>query len=205
LTLPSESLPPFIEPGDLSRRVAGFVRHLRGHGFGVGHADLLTILSLLNTSLRPLHEVRKRLKILLCQSKAEWDLFDDVFNRYWQADVMHYNNRLLEKSQPIAVEEHHAWQPHLAEDDDDELTDEDGSSMATNEGVALAGEARSRLIASDVYLRNRVDLRDVVDPDEMRVMERRARLSSFSPLPNTGTRSPTRSSQNHSPQPKPRW
>jgi uncharacterized protein with von Willebrand factor type A (vWA) domain len=65
-------------------RVAGFLRTLRDNGFKLGPAegrDVLTILAAEGMD-RP-RVVKAALKALMCGRRADWDLFDGLFDAFW--------------------------------------------------------------------------------------------------------------------------
>jgi uncharacterized protein len=65
-------------------RVAGFLRTLRDNGFKLGSAegrDVLTILAAQGMD-RP-RVVKAALKALVCGRRADWDLFDGLFDAFW--------------------------------------------------------------------------------------------------------------------------
>jgi uncharacterized protein with von Willebrand factor type A (vWA) domain len=65
-------------------RVAGFLRTLRDNGFKLGPAegrDVLTILAAEGMD-RP-RVVKAALKALVCGRRADWDLFDGLFDAFW--------------------------------------------------------------------------------------------------------------------------
>jgi uncharacterized protein with von Willebrand factor type A (vWA) domain len=65
-------------------RIAGFVAHLRRHGFALGPGETETALSLLAADELPNPPAaRLALKILLSGKREEWARFDPLFDSYW--------------------------------------------------------------------------------------------------------------------------
>jgi len=82
--MPNASPPDTAGVDPISRRVAGFIRHLRGNGFVVGPAETVSALATLEkTGLADRILVRLSLKTLLASRHEEWVRFDDLFEAYW--------------------------------------------------------------------------------------------------------------------------
>jgi uncharacterized protein with von Willebrand factor type A (vWA) domain len=67
------------------RRLAGFARVLRDHGFKVGLAetqDALAILTLAPAA-RP-SSLKPALRSLFCATHSDWERFDEIFDAFWQ-------------------------------------------------------------------------------------------------------------------------
>lgn len=70
----------------LLTRLIGFVRSLRGNGFGSGLDESIDIAQV--TALGCLtdpHLMRRQLRSLLCGNRREWLAFDELYEHYWFA------------------------------------------------------------------------------------------------------------------------
>ena len=68
----------------ITRRVIGFIQHLRLNGFVVGPADTETALvALSDSAVTDAQAAGLRLKILLSSRQEEWSRFDELFEAYW--------------------------------------------------------------------------------------------------------------------------
>ena len=190
-------LMPTDDPDRLSRRVIGFIQHLRADGFTVGHADTRATLDVLAGSLlEPADRARCRLKSLLAGNRRQWEAFDALFDTYWLQGA---RERLLGRSAPGSevvgqglqtTRQSHpvvrALQPERQELDtasepmgdghDDGRTDDRDSQLPEidvdiDPEMAPTGE----LFGSDADYLNKLDLRHVVDPVQIRAAERQAR------------------------------
>ncbi len=73
-----------------SRRVARFVRELRGDGFGIGPGETLDALRVIRANpVLDVARIRRRLRSLLCRDHAEWVRFPALFDRYWLPAAQH--------------------------------------------------------------------------------------------------------------------
>jgi uncharacterized protein with von Willebrand factor type A (vWA) domain len=146
------------------RRLAGFMRTLRDNGFRVGLGetrDAVTILAspaaLRASTLRP------ALRALLCATHSDWERFDEIFDAYWlgrgvrgvqigSASGMPRNSsRRFVDGPPTET----SGAPSRLE------------SASGESGIAADGRGR-RGGASRSENLNSVDLRHLVDPDEVR-------------------------------------
>ncbi len=146
-------------------RVAGFMAHLRLHGFrlGVGEADLA--LRALAVTRPEVESVRAALKTVSCGSAEDWARFDGLFDAYWRN-----GGRVRAKAVPQAP--HAAASPAAR-----------GAEGASGGGRGRpdtpdgdGGEAESgsdgRLIASTIRSLMKKDLRDVVSAEDIAAAER---------------------------------
>ena len=155
----------------LTARVAGFVAHLRLNDFEVGPADTESVLRVLARGAVPtLADARRRLKILLAGRRGEWERFDDLFEAYWLA-------RGRVRTRPAAAATRtgapsqatsNLWGDRAGEVAADRSL-HSGSAGAGAPGEEDAGDAtRAARAASARHALGRVDLRHVVDPEEMK-------------------------------------
>src|ERR1700752_3402611 len=71
------------------RRLAGFARPFRDHGFGVGLAETRDALSVIASSVaaRP-SSLKSALRSLFCATHFDWEKFDEIFDAFWQGNRM---------------------------------------------------------------------------------------------------------------------
>ncbi|MEM7446275.1 MAG: carbon monoxide dehydrogenase, partial [Pseudomonadota bacterium] len=75
---------PTQTAADPSRRMAGFIAHLRLNGFSVGPAETIDALSVLSdVGAADARAARLGLKSLLAGRHDEWGRFDELFEAYW--------------------------------------------------------------------------------------------------------------------------
>lgn len=154
----------------LSEIISGFINHLRINNFSVGTERTLAILQVLSaTDIGDLKTVQSSLKIMLCNCKAHWDSFDDLFEAYWfgrgrERSQPRASNQLSGPAQPKL------WQQYL-----DEKADNVGGKhvpqIESEQSNVVEGEAAGKLIATRNSTLSRTDLRHVVDPDAMKEAE----------------------------------
>lgn len=160
-------------PAAISRRMIGFVSHLRGNDFHVGPAETRLALDLLRrVGPADLGSARDGLRTLLAGRKEEWDRFDDLFEAYWFArgrvrtmaarDAREWS---AGSSQPTI------WSDHLA-DHDVRRSAPSGPAGPADEDGPDGAEGPGRLAASTRPALHRTDLRHITDPDEMAEAER---------------------------------
>jgi len=148
------------------RRLAGFACTLRDNGFQVGLAETRDALRVLTspaalraTSLKP------ALRSLFCATRSDWQRFDEIFDAFWRGRDI--RQRQLLSGSPVAS---HATARRLAEahvpqealgvpDRVERRTDGEGESPADGRG--------RREGASRIESLSTVDLRHIVDPDEI--------------------------------------
>lgn len=71
-----------------SRRLVGFIHHLRHQGYRIGIKEVLDLLdSLDDRSLSDITHSRNIMRSLTCHSRQEWHRFDDLFLEYWKAST----------------------------------------------------------------------------------------------------------------------
>jgi uncharacterized protein with von Willebrand factor type A (vWA) domain len=164
-------MPGAFHPGaadgePITRRVIGFMRHLRLNGFILGPAETESALATLGTThLENRDAVRLNLKTLLTSRREEWAHFDDLFEAYWMrrgreragAPVPGNSGRTHRSGM---------WTGHLPEA---------GISPSHTSEAEQAGRTEpGRLAASRLASLARTDLRSIHDPREIAEAERAA-------------------------------
>src|SRR4029077_18862645 len=73
----------------LRRRLSGFSRTLRFHGFPVGPSGTSDPLAMLASpvALRPT-SLKPALRALFCATHSDWERFDEIFDAYWRGEGM---------------------------------------------------------------------------------------------------------------------
>jgi len=159
-------------PALLSKRIIDFTNHMRANGFTMGPQECIRIAQHLSSKPLPtMQRVRLELKTLLAGDRQEWSRFDDLFEAYW---IKSGRTRasLQQKSSPhITRPERPAplWQQHLS----DNRPEGDGKTpqIEFETGDQPAGKASGRLIAAKHSVNRKTDLKNIVDPDEIRAAE----------------------------------
>jgi uncharacterized protein with von Willebrand factor type A (vWA) domain len=159
-------------PARLTGRIVGFIDHLRINGFKVGSKESRIAVEHLGS--RPptaLPRIRQELKILLACGKEEWQRFDDLFEAYFMASGRTRDTARQTASPDIRKPHKQAplWQRHL--DDGAPGSGEETPQIETETGADIAGEASGRLIAANTSVLQKTDLKNIVDPDEIRSAE----------------------------------
>lgn len=184
-----------MEAEPVTRRMVGFIGHLRLNGFVVGPAEIQAALTVLAAA--PLDDrdaVRLNLKTLLVSRHDEWLRFDDLFEAFWSR-----RGRVRTRIETGRSDHRPAiWAEHLPAND--------GSSEAgAAQGAVPAAEGR--LSASLAQSLARTDLRHLADPAEIVEAQRLAwrlaramayRLSRRFRLANRGARLDLRRTIHHS-------
>lgn len=139
-------------------RLAGFVAHLRANGMALGVQDCGLALAALTQVQVDLREARLALKAVCCSSADDFARFDDLFAAYW-------TNRGRERAGKAAGNDRQRSA---------QISDQDGmagSGRAERPDTGGAGEAEQdgagRLVGSRIRNLMRVDLREVVGPEDM--------------------------------------
>ncbi len=160
------------DPAQLTGRIVGFIDHLRINGYKVGAKESrIAVEHLGNRPPAPLVRIRQELKSLLACGREEWRQFDDQFEAYWQVAGRRRETARPTSSPDIRKPPKQAplWQSHL----DDGLT---GSShetpqIETETDADVSGGATGRLVAARTSVLQKADLKNIVDPDEIRAAE----------------------------------
>jgi uncharacterized protein len=148
------------------RRLAGFARTLRDNGFKIGLAETSDALAVLASpaAARPL-SLKPALRALFCATHSDWERFDLIFDAFWQARDMRSRQVLTgapSASSAAARRLSEAHVPRQALGIPDRLTPRSAGDRDS------AGEGRGRREgASRTENLAAVDLRHVVDPDEV--------------------------------------
>jgi uncharacterized protein with von Willebrand factor type A (vWA) domain len=147
----------------ITRRVIGFVRHLRRNDFRVGPGETLAALDLLRRQDAPDPvPARRSLRVLLASRQEEWERFDDLFEAYWFARgrVRERLARGPDAGRPAGPPG--IWQEHLG---DGAVRARGGRELApaTADANDVAG-GEGRLVASRQEALRRTDLRHIADP-----------------------------------------
>jgi uncharacterized protein with von Willebrand factor type A (vWA) domain len=149
------------EAMSVTRRVAGFMQHLRLNGFVVGPAETqMALTALASTGVFDRRAVRLGLKTLLTGRHEEWVRFDGLFEAYWsrRGRLRH----VAQVSEQRSERRPDVWAVHL------------GDADAREAGRAADGAERAGLAASVKTSLSRSDLRYIVDPREIADAERLA-------------------------------
>ncbi|WP_114964275.1 vWA domain-containing protein [Alkalilacustris brevis] len=164
--------------GGPAGRVAGFIAHLRANGMALGPGETRAALQALSqVSAGDSGEVRAALKALCCGTREEFARFDDLFAAYWF-------NRGRERARPAGAPKHQTTRRRARlEPLAPQAADAAGEAERPDAGKSREGEmdqqGEGRLIAARMRNLARVDLRELVTPEDIaeaeRVAERLAR------------------------------
>jgi uncharacterized protein with von Willebrand factor type A (vWA) domain len=148
------------------RRLAGFARTLRDNGFKVGLAETGDALVLLASpaAVQP-SSLKPALRALFCATHSDWERFDEIFDAFWRGEGMRQRQVLSgspSESRALArkLAEAHVPQEALGLPDHVERRS-DGEEESPADGRGR------REGASRVESLSAVDLRHVVDPDDV--------------------------------------
>lgn len=161
-----------LETAPLTGRIVGFIDHLRVNGYKVGAQESRIVVEHLGR--RPpaaLSQIRQELKILLACGKEEWHNFDTLFEAYWLAAGRTRDTARKTASPDIRKppKQSPLWQSHF----NDEATGsgDETPQIETETDDNVAGEATGRLVAAHNSVLQKTDLKNIVDPDEIRAAE----------------------------------
>lgn len=156
------------DPGP-GARVAGFMAHLRAHGFTLGVAETGTALAALGTvkAANPA-EARAALRAVCAGRAEDVDRFDALFDSYWM-DA----GRVRQKVVPTETTSQQEDMRSSRKDDGSAEAEGAGRIHAPggNGGGAAESDGVGRLVASDVKNLMKKDLRDLVDAEDIRRAE----------------------------------
>jgi uncharacterized protein with von Willebrand factor type A (vWA) domain len=148
------------------RRLAGFARTLRDNGFKVGLAETSDALVVLASpaAVQP-SSLKPALRALFCATHSDWERFDEIFDAFWRGEGMRQRQVLSgspsESRAPARkLAEAHVPQEALGLPDHVERRS-DGEEESPADGRGR------REGASRVESLSTVDLRHVVDPDDV--------------------------------------
>ena len=161
----------------LIARVAGFVEHLRLNGFKLGPGETQAALTAVFAKSTGERDVdRDKMKVLLAGCKQEWDSFDELFASYWfRKGRTRAQLRKSSASTRTSKNLPRAWREHFG------VQDGDGNlpKIESNETNQPGQQSSGRLVAVDQTSREKIDLRQFVDPTEIAQAENLAlRLAS---------------------------
>ena len=169
------------QPPGATRRMLGFIDHLRANDFTLGPKeteDALTLLS--NPRWLPLPEARRGLRILLTCRREEWTRFDDLFEAYWlqRGRIRDGHEAKGKPGGAAATGKQHPqiWQDHLSDGD---RSKKPGAQQEAIGDQDVSSPGQGRLIATEESVLRRTDLRHITDPDEIRAAERLAFRLAF--------------------------
>ena len=156
------------DPGPAAR-VAGFLAHLRAHGFHLGVAETETAMRAL-CCVHPINpkDARLALKSVCAGSGEQCTQFDVLFDAFWMAD-----GRVRQKIMPAQ----HASPPqntNTTRTDETQHSGAKGSLHAPEDGAEgqdTYAEGTGKLIASKAGNLMKKDLRELVSADEIRAAE----------------------------------
>jgi uncharacterized protein len=147
-------------------RLAGFARTLRDNGFRIGLAETRDALHVLGSpaAARPA-SLKAALRALFCATHSDWEHFDEIFDAFWQGRDMRRRQILTgalgaSQAPPRRLAEAHVPQAALG------LPDRVERRGEANDEVQTDGRGR-REGASRVEALSTIDLRHIVDPDEI--------------------------------------
>jgi uncharacterized protein len=148
------------------RRLAGFARTLRDNGFGIGLAETADALAILASpaALRPT-SLKPALRALFCATHSDWERFDEIFDAFWQGRDMRQRQVISGAARaphapPRRVNEAQVPQEALGLPDRVERRSDDDNDRAASGRGRREGASRAEMLSA-------VDLRHVVDPDEV--------------------------------------
>jgi uncharacterized protein with von Willebrand factor type A (vWA) domain len=169
-----------VHSGGAAARIAGFIAHLRRHGFTLGPGETELVLSVLAADEFPdANAARLALKTLLSGNRDQWSRFDELFDAHWFDRGL----RIFERAASEGV---HPRRPDIWS----KMLPPDGAARAAGQtecigglGEAPEGSGTGRLIASRSEALSRTDLRTLVTPEEAaeaeRIAERLARAIRY--------------------------
>lgn len=156
------------DPGPAAR-LAGFMDHLRSHGFRLGVGETETALRALDAvgAVQP-DAVRRALKAVCSGCAEDAARFDDLFDSFWRN-----GGRVRQKVMPErAAVPRHSRPSQAAEGQDSGSA---GSPHAPEGGGEAEAGGKGRLVASRVHNLMKTDLREVVSAQDIHQAEAVAR------------------------------
>jgi uncharacterized protein len=153
------------QPLGTRRRLAGFAHTLRDNGFRVGLAETRDALQILASppAIKP-SALKPALRALFCATHSDWERFDDIFDAFWRGHDMRSRQVLSQMSSTV-----HAPGRRLAEANvPSEALKLPDRRERRNGGDEQSADGRGRREgASRSENLMAVDLRHIVDPDEV--------------------------------------
>ena len=143
------------------RRLAGFMRTLRDNGFRVGLGETRDAVTILASpaAARPT-TLRPALRALLCATHSDWERFDEIFDAYWLGRGV----RSVQRASASGASPQRFGESAPAETSGTPSCLESASGAS---GTAADGRGRRGGASRSENLKS-VDLRHLVDPDEVR-------------------------------------
>lgn len=149
-------------------RMAGFIAHLRANGVAAGMPETETALKAL-TLIKPWdrEETRLALKSICAHDADKFARFDDLFDAYW-LNGGRQRQRLTGSEKARAQPHARTFQPGVesrtrsggrGDSDQPDGDDDDGAAAQSGEG---------KLVASRLSNSERVDLRELMTPDDVK-------------------------------------
>lgn len=161
-----------------SRRMQGFIAHLRHNGFMVGPAETGDALALLVRLERP-DEAATRfgLRTMLCGNRDQWDRFDALFDAYWHGHGLRIKQPAQDGPGETQRKRPTLWDRVLPPvgGDQDAAGSTTTASAASPTGKETDQEAETgagRLVASDQTMLRRTDLRTLHQPEAVAEAEK---------------------------------
>lgn len=158
------------DPGPAAR-LAGFMAHLRDHGFRLGVSETGTALAALTHVAPDPAETRLALRAVCAGSAAEAQQFDALFDAFWLNE-----GRVRQR----ALAGGGSGGPDRARGtlQDSAQTSGDAGRIhapAEDKDASVAAEGTGKLVASSLHNLMKKDLRELVSPEDIRAAEAVAR------------------------------
>jgi uncharacterized protein len=135
------------------RAVVEFCHFVRENGLSSGAEETIDSLQALSAPITDVETVRFALRAVLCSSKEEWDLFDELFDRFWGRSVTESRNLGYSQLPLNSYDEKRS----LAM-----LGGDGGESEAESESKAISGaSAVERLTRTDFSQVSQTDLAEL--------------------------------------------
>ncbi len=149
------------------RRLAGFARTLRDHGFKVGLGETQDALAVLASpaAFRP-SSLKPALRALFCATHSDWERFDEIFDAYWGGRHMRQRQVLTGAPSASGSPARRLAQAHDVPQDAPGLPDHVERRTGNNGDASADGRGR-REGASRAEALTTADLRHIVDPDDV--------------------------------------
>lgn len=151
------------DPG-ATARVAGFIAHLREHGFRLGVFEAeMAVNALAHVQASDPQEVQLALKAVCAGTRAEADSFGILFDSYWRNA-----GRVREKV--VKSAENTAKHTRTSQQDNGQQTSGTGAIDSPDTGRGdgdAAVDGLGRLVASGVQNLMKKDMRDLVSPQDI--------------------------------------
>lgn len=156
----------------VTRRLTGFVAHLRLNDFPIGPAETAAAMDALGEidALDP-GEARLGLKTLLAGRQEEWERFDDLFEAYWHRRGRSRTRQSAASDPRSSSQKPKLWEGHLP---DAARKQAAGPTTRAGDADADGEEGTGRLIASRQTSLMKADLRHIAEPEELAEAERLA-------------------------------